>query len=814
MKKYPGSSNDFLQLWLFTLAIIGSVFAYGQSLFLGLISEDWIHVFFAKLGADGDLAFLVQNFTGPWLQTSRIGYFYRPAIEVSFLIEALLSKHLFSLTDSSQSQVHSWLFHLSNCLIHTLTSYMVGILAFQLAGWARGTKPVVAAMIATILFAVNPLAQETVVWITCRCDGLMSLFSLLSITTYLDYLKTNRGKYLSLSYFMLALLCKETALILPMVLILLYVVAPNSQKLPFKQSFLVQFLSADLMFFLTRSYLLGFKSSYSVSNLSFPQSLFDSIGYILFPFNHARYPDYSLLLLPITAYYLLAIMLLKDVRKNLSLRLVTLALTAALLTLLPTIQVFKVLPNLFGTRFLYLPMAFLFSLFGVLVSGLGKRSLGSKTTCMVLLSSVICWVNLVPFKELDHIQSRLIDHCAPFINKQSNESRLCILNIPFNTRSEALLADIWQTRVALSKANLETFYSSNKVITSISCRPFQDLFDPTKVLRQSQKDRTKLLVINPSEKDPFFSPDISIVKDWINASNERLLLPVNLAKEINHKISSIPITSQTNVAKSFRECEWIEIDLRKDGSKLRNRQIVYAFPRYNNLPQERFTLAWETDLTRSIFPGPCLSAVHPNKVNAALITYRFPVADKVSFRAASRLRSLTFLGLEPNWIIDRIELCRHRLIPRIIPLIDLTIEEKPTIPRIETDELENILVTSGKLEFQIDEEINKEISHYRIEVSKVDQTFADLDEALISAKPAKSLTTKFETDSRRFSIDTSKLPQQGLYQLRAIGIDENGNDTGFYSFPETIIYRRSGFQKNSYRTSLVDRLQFEMKPGS
>ncbi|MBX9941171.1 MAG: hypothetical protein K2Y32_18050 [Candidatus Obscuribacterales bacterium] len=302
MKKYPGSSNDFLKLWLFTLAIIGSVFAYGQSLFLGLISEDWIHVFFAKLSADGDLDFLVQNFTGPWLQTSRIGYFYRPAIEVSFLIEAMISRHLFSLTDSTQSQVHSWLFHLSNCLIHALTSYMVGILAFQLAGWAKATKPAVAAMIATILFAVNPLAQETVVWITCRCDGLMSLFSLLSISTYLNYLKTSRGKYLSLTYFMLALLSKETALILPMVMLFLYVVAPKSQKLHFKQSFLVQFLLADLIFALIRGYLLGYRSSYTVSSLSFPQSLFDSMGYILAPFNHARYPDSLLLFLPIIAY--------------------------------------------------------------------------------------------------------------------------------------------------------------------------------------------------------------------------------------------------------------------------------------------------------------------------------------------------------------------------------------------------------------------------------------------------------------------------------------------------------------------------------
>ncbi|MBX9941756.1 MAG: hypothetical protein K2Y32_20995, partial [Candidatus Obscuribacterales bacterium] len=522
------------------------------------------------------------------------------------------------------------------------------------------------------------------------------------------------------------------------------------------------------------------------------------------------YPQFQLSSI---TYYFLAITLLKNVRKNLSWRLISLAVTAALLTLIPTIQVFKVLPNLFGTRFLYLPMAFLFSLFGVLVSGLEKRTLGSKIICMALLSTTICWINLVPFKELDQIQSRLTDYCAPFINKESNESRLCILNIPFNTRSEALLADIWQARVALSKANLESFYSSNKVITSISCRPFQDLFDPTKVLRQSQKAKTKLLIVNPGEKNPFFSPDISIAKDWSTDSNERLLLPANLTKEINHRISYIPITDENNVAKSFRECEWIEIDLRKYGSTLKSSQIVYAFPRYNNLPQERFTLVWETDLTQSIFPGPCLSAVHPNNVNATSITYRFPVADKVSFRAASRLKSLTFLGLEPNWKIERIELCRNRLIPRISPLTDQTMEKTQTIARVETDELENILVTSGKLEFQFDEGMKKYFSHYRVEVSRADQTFADLDETLIAAKPTKSLTTSFETESRRFSIDTSKLPQQGLYQLRAIGLDENGNEAGFYSFPETILYKRSGFQKNSYRTSAVDRLQFEMKPG-
>ncbi len=815
MKKYLGSSSDFPKLWLLFLGIFGSAFAYGQSLCLGLISEDWIHVFFAKLGADGNLTYLVQNFTGPWLQTSRIGYFYRPAIEFSFLLEAILSKHFHALTQSSQSQTPSWLFHLSNCLIHALTSYMVGKLAFQLVVWTQAKKPRVAAMIATSLFAVNPLAQETVVWITCRCDGLMALFSLLSISKYIDYLRTTRGRYLSLAYFILALLCKETALILPVVLFFLFAFAPNSHKLPFKQSFLIQFFATDLIFALIRSHLLGYKSSYTVSTLSFPHALFDSISYILFPFNHARYPDSSLLALPIAAYYLLAVVLLKEARQRfrLQLRLNLLALTAAFLTLTPALQVFKVLPNLFGTRFLYLPMAFLFSLFGVMVSGVEKRSLASKTLCMVLLSATICWLNLIPFKELDLIQSRLITYCEPFLNGRVEAYRLCILNIPFNTRSEALLADIWQTRVALSKANLESFYSSNNVITSISCRPYQDLFDPTKVWRQIRKARTQLLVVNPGEENPFLSPNVSIARDWIDTSTEKLLLPINLAKQINHRISYIPIPSQSKVANKFRECEWIEIDIRKEGSRPQARKIVYAFPRYNNLPAERFTLAWETELTKPIFPGPCLSAEHPSQLNADLITYRFPVADKVSFRLASNLRSLNLLGLEPNWKIERIELCRNHLIPRISPVISLPIEEKDTYSSVETDELEDILVTSGKIEFQIDEEINREISHYRVEVGKVDQTFADQDEALITAKPTESLTTKFETKSRRFSVDTANLQDQGLYQLRVIALDGNGNDVGFYSFPETVIYRKAGFQKHNYKTSAVDRLRFEMKPG-
>lgn len=106
-----------------------------------------------------------------------------------------------------------WGWHLINVLIHALVAWLlfVGLRELTEKNWVS--------LLAACLFAVHPAHAESVAWISGVTDPLMSVFVLGSFFLYLRYRKTGRKNMLALmtaSYF-LALLCKETAIALPVI---------------------------------------------------------------------------------------------------------------------------------------------------------------------------------------------------------------------------------------------------------------------------------------------------------------------------------------------------------------------------------------------------------------------------------------------------------------------------------------------------------------------------------------------------------------------------------------------------------------------
>ena len=85
------------------------------------------------------------------------------------------------------------------------------------------TKPLLA-LIPAGIFALHPLQVEAVAWLTASMKiGSYTLFSLLSLYTYVLHLKkdSTRLYYFSILFFLLSCFCKEQALILPFVLLLI-----------------------------------------------------------------------------------------------------------------------------------------------------------------------------------------------------------------------------------------------------------------------------------------------------------------------------------------------------------------------------------------------------------------------------------------------------------------------------------------------------------------------------------------------------------------------------------------------------------------
>jgi len=138
--------------------------------------------------------------------------YYRPI----FLLWLLLNYKLFALSPAG------W--HATNLVVHLLATWLVFVLARRL------TSDQLVATIAAFLFGVHPAHIESVAWVSGVTDPLMTVFFLSAIILYLDMKSPsevmqrrprlfNRRLLLSLLFYSLAILTKETAIVfLPIVI--------------------------------------------------------------------------------------------------------------------------------------------------------------------------------------------------------------------------------------------------------------------------------------------------------------------------------------------------------------------------------------------------------------------------------------------------------------------------------------------------------------------------------------------------------------------------------------------------------------------
>ncbi len=174
---------------------------YANSLSVGWISDD--HHFILNNSFIKSLANVKLFFTHP----RATGYegIYRPLRTLSFAI------------DYRVWGVVPFGYHLVNLVLHAITSWLVYFLCLRLQ-FMRG-----AAFGAALLFAVHPAHVEAVTWIASRADLLAAIFMLLSALLFIRSRIAGDGHWLVLPgsavLFVLALLAKETAIVLPVIFI-------------------------------------------------------------------------------------------------------------------------------------------------------------------------------------------------------------------------------------------------------------------------------------------------------------------------------------------------------------------------------------------------------------------------------------------------------------------------------------------------------------------------------------------------------------------------------------------------------------------
>ncbi len=117
-------------------------------------------------------------------------------------------------------QLEPWLYHLDSLLLHIIVTMLVYWLVVLL------TQKPVAAAITALLFALHPMHVESVAWVSARKDVLYGTFYIAALIAYLYYAGVQGAKkwmlyLLTLVLFVLALLSKPVAVVLPVVLLLI-----------------------------------------------------------------------------------------------------------------------------------------------------------------------------------------------------------------------------------------------------------------------------------------------------------------------------------------------------------------------------------------------------------------------------------------------------------------------------------------------------------------------------------------------------------------------------------------------------------------
>ncbi len=185
---------------------------YLSTLAFGFVYDDVLQVF--QSPALHEWRYLPQYFTShvlAALHPEASGNYYRPLL----LLWLRLNYVLFG------TEPAGW--HAATVLCHLLATYLVFRVVEQM------TNDRIVAFVAAVLFGLHPAHIESVAWISGVSDPLMSCFLLGSLSLFCDWRKSAKVStaVYSLILFGFALLSKETAVVLPILIFVWVLVEPR-----------------------------------------------------------------------------------------------------------------------------------------------------------------------------------------------------------------------------------------------------------------------------------------------------------------------------------------------------------------------------------------------------------------------------------------------------------------------------------------------------------------------------------------------------------------------------------------------------------
>lgn len=143
------------------------------------------------------------------------GIYWRPMLGLSFWIDANLWGQTFA----------GW--HGSNIVFHLIAVWLV-FKFFSELGYRRSL-----ALLASLVIAIHPALAQAVAWVPGRNDSLLAVFVLASLISLLNFLKRGStfSAVMTLVWYLLALMTKETAIVLPLVALFLAKITKPKRRL-------------------------------------------------------------------------------------------------------------------------------------------------------------------------------------------------------------------------------------------------------------------------------------------------------------------------------------------------------------------------------------------------------------------------------------------------------------------------------------------------------------------------------------------------------------------------------------------------------
>jgi hypothetical protein len=225
------SNSGWLNTWKPYLIFFVVVFAvYGHTLSFGLTNFD-DNLLVEKQEIFNSFKNIGTLFsTDAFFSVSRV--YYRPILNLTYMIDASISG----------SKI--FFYHLDNILLHFLAVCPIFYFLKKL------TNKTYLAFVLSLFFLIHPVLTQAVVWIPGRNDSLLTILIMAAVLCFMRFSSQSRlGSFLAyLIFLFLALLTKEVALFLPLLIIFYFLTIGKKDQLENSNKLLIVFSSAAVVF--------------------------------------------------------------------------------------------------------------------------------------------------------------------------------------------------------------------------------------------------------------------------------------------------------------------------------------------------------------------------------------------------------------------------------------------------------------------------------------------------------------------------------------------------------------------------------------